>query len=219
MASAIRSISNADETQLGVINKALIERGYQPVVRADMYYKMENGESVNSFVNRTDEERDRLKDRIKQDYKKLPEETQAAIKRYTAGGWKVARYDNNAEMNKPIDDYVRSTPLKEDIMLVRGINGGTPESSAFIETIMNTPIGDTYKADGFSSFTANKLVSSSFVNSDLKISMVGRKGQKIAPLYGGESKAHEIEFIPPTNSTFRVLQKGLGSVVVELVDE
>ena len=219
LASAIRSISNADETQLGVLNKALIERGYQPVVRADMYYKMENGESVNSFVNRTDEERDRLKNRIKQDYKKLPEETQAAIKRYTGGGWKVARYDNNTEMNKPIDDYVRSTPLKEDIMLVRGINGGTPKSSAFIETIMNTPIGGTYKADGFSSFTANKLVSSSFVNSDLKISMVGRKGQKIAPLYGGNSKAHEIEFLPPTNSTFRVLQKGLGSVVIELVDE
>lgn len=138
--------------------------------------------------------------------------------RYTTGGWKVARYDKNTEMNKPIDDYVRSTPLKEDIMLVRGINGGTPASSAFIETIMNTPIGGTYKADGFSSFTANKLYNSSFVNSDLKISMVGRKGQKIAPLYG-KKHTEEMEFIPPTNSTFRVLQKGLGSVVVELVDE
>ena len=215
--NVISGISRLDEYQIAVANKALIEKGYQPVVRADMYYKMKGEGSVNSFVTRSTEETLALKEKIKNSYKKLPQETKEAIKKYTGSGWRKARYDGDTSMNKPINDYVRSTPLEEDIMLIRGLRGGDPESNKFIEKIMNTPIGGTYRADGFSSFSAGRM-STSFANTPFKISMVGRKGQKIAPLYAKDYTS-EMEFIPPTDSTFRVLQKGLGSVVVELVDE
>lgn len=214
---AILNSSRNSKYEMAMLNKALIEKGYQPVVRADMYHEMTTGKPIDFAPHLNRETLMKHVADLKSAYQKLPKETQDAIRKYTGSGWRSARYEGDTSMNKPINDYVRSTPLKEDIVLMRGLSAGSPEANKFIETIMNTPIGGTYKADGFSSFSSNKMAGS-FGNAHFKISMVGKKGQKIAPLYR-KGLANEMEYIPPTDSTFRVLQKGLGSVVVELVDE
>lgn len=116
-------------------------------------------------------------------------------------------------VNEGIDRYIKDQSLEENLVLNRWLRLDDP-SNIDAKEILTAKEGDIIEDLSYSSFTSSNDMEGLSITADFKITLLAKKGQQIANVNNKE----EHEYMTNKGSKFRVLKKGFGTLVVELLD-
>lgn len=206
-----------ESTQRAEVNKVLIDSGYLPVANGVLYSEW-NGVKYKHFTGHTFEDEDEMIDYYEKQGKKLKvTKTQyKALKRYMGTDYEAIRDYNygkgggtgTALMAQLIAEAIDKNPCKENLVLYRRLEARDMNS---LNELLNAEVGSVIEDKSFSSFSLKQL--SSF-GSDFQITLLAKKGDKVANI---NNTVAEYEYLTQRFSKFKVLAKGLNSIVVEMV--
>lgn len=199
------------------VNKMLIDSGYLPVANGVLYSEW-NGAKYKHFTGHTFEDEGEMIDYYEKQGKKLKvTKTQyKALKRYMGTDYEAIRDYNYGKgggtgialMAQLIAKAIDKNPCKENLVLYRRLEARDMNS---LNELLNAEVGSVIEDKSFSSFSLKQL--SSF-GSDFQITLLAKKGDKVANI---NNTIAEYEYLTQRFSKFKVLAKGLNSIVVEMV--
>lgn len=199
------------------VNKMLIDSGYLPVANGVLYSEW-NGVKYKHFTGHTLEDEGEMIDYYEKQGKKLKvTKTQyKALKRYMGTDYEAIRDYNYGKgdgtgialMAQLIAEAIDKNPCKENLVLYRRLEARDMNS---LNELLNAEVGSVIEDKSFSSFSLKQL--SSF-GSDFQITLLAKKGDKVANI---NNTIAEYEYLTQRFSKFKVLAKGLNSIVVEMV--
>lgn len=199
------------------VNKMLIDSGYLPVANGVLYSEW-NGVKYKHFTGHTFEDEGEMIDYYEKQGKKLKvTKTQyKALKRYMGTDYEAIRDYNYGKgggtgialMAQLIAEAIDKNPCKENLVLYRRLEARDMNS---LNELLNAEVGSVIEDKSFSSFSLKQL--SSF-GSDFQITLLAKKGDKVANI---NNTVAEYEYLTQRFSKFKVLAKGLNSIVVEMV--
>lgn len=199
------------------VNKMLIDSGYLPVANGVLYSEW-NGMKYKHFTGNTFEDKSEMENYYEEQGKKLKvTDTQSkALKRYMGTDYEAIRDYNYGKgggknaplMAKAIAEAIDKNPCKENLVLYRRLEARDMNS---LNELLNAEVGSVIEDKSFSSFSLKQL--SSF-GSDFQITLLAKKGDKVANI---NNTVAEYEYLTQRFSKFKVLAKGLNSIVVEMV--
>ena len=206
-----------ESTQRAEVNKVLIDSGYLPVANGVLYSEW-NGVKYKHFTGHTFEDEGEMIDYYEKQGKKLKvTKTQyKALKRYMGTDYEAIRDYNYGKgggtgialMAQLIAEAIDKNPCKENLVLYRRLEARDMNS---LNELLNAEVGSVIEDKSFSSFSLKQL--SSF-GSDFQITLLAKKGDKVANI---NNTIAEYEYLTQRFSKFKVLAKGLNSIVVEMV--
>lgn len=206
-----------ESTQRAEVNKVLIDSGYLPVANGVLYSEW-NGVKYKHFTGHTFEDEGEMIDYYEKQGKKLKvTKTQyKALKRYMGTDYEAIRDYNYGKgggtgialMAQLIAEAIDKNPCKENLVLYRRLEARDMNS---LNELLNAEVGSVIEDKSFSSFSLKQL--SSF-GSDFQITLLAKKGDKVANI---NNTVVEYEYLTQRFSKFKVLAKGLNSIVVEMV--
>ncbi len=206
-----------ESTQRAEVNKVLIDSGYLPVANGVLYSEW-NGVKYKHFTGHTFEDEGEMIDYYEKQGKKLKvTKTQSkALKRYMNIDYEAIRDYNYGKgggagvalMAQSIAEAIDKNPCKENLVLYRRLEARDMNS---LNELLNAEVGSVIEDKSFSSFSLKQL--SSF-GSDFQITLLAKKGDKVANI---NNTVAEYEYLTQRFSKFKVLAKGLNSIVVEMV--
>ena len=206
-----------ESTQRAEVNKVLIDSGYLPVANGVLYSEW-NGVKYKHFTGHTFEDEGEMIDYYEKQGKKLKvTKTQyKALKRYMGTDYEAIRDYNYGKgggtgialMAQLIAEAIDKNPCKENLVLYRRLEARDMNS---LNELLNAEVGSVIEDKSFSSFSLKQL--SSF-GSDFQITLLAKKGDKVANI---NNTVAEYEYLTQRFSKFKVLAKGLNSIVVEMV--
>lgn len=206
-----------ESTQRAEVNKVLIDSGYLPVANGVLYSEW-NGVKYKHFTGHTFEDEDEMIDYYEKQGKKLKvTKTQyKALKRYMGTDYEAIRDYNYGKgggtgialMAQLIAEAIDKNPCKENLVLYRRLEARDMNS---LNELLNAEVGSVIEDKSFSSFSLKQL--SSF-GSDFQITLLAKKGDNVANI---NNTIGEYEYLTQRASKFKVLAKGLNSIVVEMV--
>lgn len=206
-----------ESTQRAEVNKVLIDSGYLPVANGVLYSEW-NGVKYKHFTGHTFEDEGEMIDYYEKQGKKLKvTKTQyKALKRYMDTDYEAIRDYNYGKgggtgialMAQLIAEAIDKNPCKENLVLYRRLEARDMNS---LNELLNAEVGSVIEDKSFSSFSLKQL--SSF-GSDFQITLLAKKGDKVANI---NNTVAEYEYLTQRFSKFKVLAKGLNSIVVEMV--
>lgn len=206
-----------ESTQRAEVNKVLIDSGYLPVANGVLYSEW-NGVKYKHFTGHTLEDEGEMIDYYEKQGKKLKvTKTQyKALKRYMGTDYEAIRDYNYGKgggtgialMAQLIAEAIDKNPCKENLVLYRRLEARDMNS---LNELLNAEVGSVIEDKSFSSFSLKQL--SSF-GSDFQITLLAKKGDKVANI---NNTVAEYEYLTQRFSKFKVLAKGLNSIVVEMV--
>ena len=206
-----------ESTQRAEVNKVLIDSGYLPVANGVLYSEW-NGVKYKHFTGHTLEDEGEMIDYYEKQGKKLKvTKTQyKALKRYMGTDYEAIRDYNYGKgggtgialMAQLIAEAIDKNPCKENLVLYRRLEARDMNS---LNELLNAEVGSVIEDKSFSSFSLKQL--SSFGN-DFQITLLAKKGDKVANI---NNTVAEYEYLTQRFSKFKVLAKGLNSIVVEMV--
>lgn len=209
--------SYLESTQRAEVNKVLIDSGYLPVANGVLYSEW-NGVKYKHFTGHTFEDEGEMIDYYEKQGKKLKvTKTQyKALKRYMGTDYEAIRDYNYGKgggtgialMAQLIAEAIDKNPCKENLVLYRRLEARDMNS---LNELLNAEVGSVIEDKSFSSFSLKQL--SSF-GSDFQITLLAKKGDKVANI---NNTIAEYEYLTQRFSKFKVLAKGLNSIVVEMV--
>lgn len=206
-----------ESTQRAEVNKVLIDSGYLPIANGVLYSEW-NGVKYKHFTGHTFEDEDEMIDYYEKQGKKLKvTDTQSkALKRYMNIDYEAIRDYNYGKgggagvalMAQSIAEAIDKNPCKENLVLyrrleLREING--------LNELLNAEVGSVIEDKSFSSFSLKQL---NAFGSDFQITLLAKKGDKVTNI---NNTIDEYEYLTQRFSKFKVLAKGLNSIVVEMV--
>lgn len=201
--------------QRAEVNKLLVDSNYLPIANGVLYSEW-NGMKYKHFTGK--EDLSEMKDYYEKQGKKLKvtKSQSDALRRYMGIEYEAIRdynYGKGGGKNAPlitqaIADAIDKNPCKENIVLYRRLE--TRDLNGLNE-LLNAEVGSVIEDKSFSSFSLKQL--SSFGN-DFQITLLAKKGDKVANI---NNTIDEYEYLTQRNSEFKVLAKGLNSIVVEMV--
>lgn len=199
------------------VNKMLIDSGYLPVANGVLYSEW-NGVKYKHFTGHTFEDEDEMIDYYKKQGKKLKvTDTQSkALKRYMGTDYEAIRDYNYGKgggknaplMAKAIAEAIDKNPCKENLVLYRRLEARDMNS---LNELLNAEVGSIIEDKSFSSFSLKQL---NEFGSDFQITLLAKKGDNVANI---NNTIGEYEYLTQRASKFKVLAKGLNSIVVEMV--
>lgn len=206
-----------ESTQRAEVNKVLIDSGYLPVANGVLYSEW-NGVKYKHFTGHTFEDEGEMIDYYEKQGKKLKvTKTQyKALKRYMGTDYEAIRDYNYGKgggtgialMAQLIAEAIDKNPCKENLVLYRRLEARDMNS---LNELLNAEVGSVIEDKSFSSFSLKQL--SSF-GSDFQITLLAKKGDKVTNI---NNTIDEYEYLTQRFSKFKVLAKGLNSIVVEMV--
>lgn len=206
-----------ESTQRAEVNKVLIDSGYLPVANGVLYSEW-NGVKYKHFTGHNLDDRKEMENYYEEQGKKLKvTDTQSkALKRYMGTDYEAIRDYNYGKgggknvplMAKAIAEAIDKNPCKENLVLYRRLELREMNS---LNELLNAEVGSIIEDKSFSSFSLKQL--SSF-GSDFQITLLAKKGDKVANI---NNTVDEYEYLTQRFSKFKVLAKGLNSIVVEMV--
>lgn len=206
-----------ESTQRAEVNKVLIDSGYLPVANGVLYSEW-NGVKYKHFTGHTFEDEDEMIDYYEKQGKKLKvTKTQyKALKRYMGTDYEAIRDYNYGKgggtgialMAQLIAEAIDKNPCKENLVLYRRLEARDMNS---LNELLNAEVGSVIEDKSFSSFSLKQL---SLFGSDFQITLLAKKGDKVANI---NNTVAEYEYLTQRFSKFKVLAKGLNSIVVEMV--
>lgn len=204
-----------ESTQRAEVNKVLIDSGYLPVANGVLYSEW-NGVKYKHFTGHTFE--DEMIDYYEKQGKKLKvTDTQSkALKRYMNIDYEAIRDYNYGKgggagvalMAQSIAEAIDKNPCKENLVLYRRLELREINS---LNELLNAEVGSVIEDKSFSSFSLKQL---NEFGSDFQITLLAKKGDKVTNI---NNTIDEYEYLTQRFSKFKVLAKGLNSIVVEMV--
>lgn len=199
------------------VNKMLIDSGYLPVANGVLYSEW-NGVKYKHFTGHNLDDRKEMKNYYEEQGKKLKvTDTQSkALKRYMGTDYEAIRDYNYGKgggknvplMAKAIAEVIDKNPCKENLVLYRRLESREMNS---LNELLNAEVGSTIEDKSFGSFSLKQL--NEFGN-DFQITLLAKKGDNVANI---NNTIGEYEYLTQRASKFKVLAKGLNSIVVEMV--
>lgn len=199
------------------VNKMLIDSGYLPVANGVLYSEW-NGVKYKHFTGHTFEDEGEMIDYYEKQGKKLKvTKTQyKALKRYMGTDYEAIRDYNYGKgggtgialMAQLIAEAIDKNPCKENLVLYRRLEARDMNS---LNELLNAEVGSVIEDKSFSSFSLKQL---SLFGSDFQITLLAKKGDKVANI---NNTVAEYEYLTQRFSKFKVLAKGLNSIVIEMV--
>lgn len=199
------------------VNKMLIDSGYLPVANGVLYSEW-NGVKYKHFTGHTFEDEGEMIDYYEKQGKKLKvTKTQyKALKRYMGTDYEAIRDYNYGKgggtgialMAQLIAEAIDKNPCKENLVLYRRLEARDMNS---LNELLNAEVGSVIEDKSFSSFSLKQL---SLFGSDFQTTLLAKKGDKVANI---NNTVDEYEYLTQRFSKFKVLAKGLNSIVVEMV--
>ena len=206
-----------ESTQRAEVNKVLIDSGYLPVANGVLYSEW-NGVKYKHFTGHTFEDEDEMIDYYEKQGKKLKvTDTQSkALKRYMNIDYEAIRDYNYGKgggagvalMAQSIAEAIDKNPCKENLVLYRRLELREINS---LNELLNAEVGSVIEDKSFSSFSLKQL---NEFGSDFQITLLAKKGDKVTNI---NNTIDEYEYLTQRFSKFKVLAKGLNSIVVEMV--
>lgn len=206
-----------ESTQRAEVNKVLIDSGYLPVANGVLYSEW-NGVKYKHFTGHTFEDEDEMIDYYEKQSKKLKvTDTQSkALKRYMKIDYEAIRDYNYGKgggagvalMAQSIAEAIDKNPCKENLVLYRRLELREINS---LNELLNAEVGSVIEDKSFSSFSLKQL---NEFGSDFQITLLAKKGDKVTNI---NNTIDEYEYLTQRFSKFKVLAKGLNSIVVEMV--
>lgn len=111
-------------------------------------------------------------------------------------------------MAKAIAEAIDKNPCKENLVLYRRLEARDMNS---LNELLNAEVGSIIEDKSFGSFSLKQL---SAFGSDFQITLLAKKGDNVANI---NNTIGEYEYLTQRASKFKVLAKGLNSIVVEMV--
>lgn len=199
------------------VNKMLIDSGYLPVANGVLYSEW-NGIKYKHFTGHNLDDRKEMENYYEEQGKKLKvTDTQSkALKRYMGTDYEAIRDYNYGKgggkniplMAKAIAEAIDKNPCKENLVLYRRLELREMNS---LNELLNAEVGSTIEDKSFGSFSLKQL--NEFGN-DFQITLLAKKGDNVANV---NNTIGEYEYLTQRASKFKVLAKGLNSIVVEMV--
>nr|DAJ68373.1 MAG TPA: VIP2 [Caudoviricetes sp.] len=209
--------SNLESTQRAEVNKVLIDSGYLPIANGVLYSEW-NGVKYKHFTGHILEDQENMKNYYKEQGKKLKvTDTQSkALRRYMANDYEIIRDYNYGKgggsnvslMAQAIASAIDKNPCKENLVLYRRLELREINS---LNELLNAEVGSIIEDKSFGSFSLKQM---SVFGSDFQITLLAKKGDKVANI---NNTIGEYEYLTQRLSKFKVLAKGLNSIVVEMV--
>ena len=206
-----------ESTQRAEVNKVLIDSGYLPVANGVLYSEW-NGVKYKHFTGHTFEDEDEMIDYYEKQGKKLKvTDTQSkALERYMNIDYEAIRDYNYGKgggagvalMAQSIAEAIDKNPCKENLVLYRRLELREINS---LNELLNAEVGSVIEDKSFSSFSLKQL---NEFGSDFQITLLAKKGDKVTNI---NNTIDEYEYLTQRFSKFKVLAKGLNSIVVEMV--
>ena len=199
------------------VNKMLIDLGYLPVANGVLYSEW-NGVKYKHFTGHILEDMAEMGNYYEEQGKKLKvTDTQSkALKRYMGTDYEAIRDYNYGKgggkntplMAKAIAEAIDKNPCKENLVLYRRLELREINS---LNELLNAEVGSVIEDKSFSSFSLKQL---NEFGSDFQITLLAKKGDKVTNI---NNTIDEYEYLTQRFSKFKVLAKGLNSIVVEMV--
>lgn len=199
------------------VNKMLIDLGYLPVANGVLYSEW-NGVKYKHFTGHILEDQQDMENYYEEQGKKLKvTDTQSkALKRYMGTDYEAIRDYNYGKgggkntplMAKAIAEAIDKNPCKENLVLYRRLEARDMNS---LNELLNAEVGSIIEDKSFSSFSLKQL---NEFGSDFQITLLAKKGDNVANI---NNTIGEYEYLTQRASKFKVLAKGLNSIVVEMV--
>ena len=199
------------------VNKMLIDSGYLPVANGVLYSEW-NGIKYKHFTGHNLDDRKEMENYYEEQGKKLKvTDTQSkALKRYMGTDYEAIRDYNYGKgggkniplMAKAIAEAIDKNPCKENLVLYRRLELREMNS---LNELLNAEVGSTIEDKSFGSFSLKQL--NEFGN-DFQITLLAKKGDNVANV---NNTIGEYEYLTQRASKFKVLAKGLNSIVIEMV--
>ena len=195
----------------------LIDSGYLPIANGVLYSEW-NGVKYKHFTGHTFEDKDEMIDYYEKQGKKLKvTDTQSkALKRYMNIDYEAIRDYNYGKgggksvslMAQSIAEAIDKNPCKENLVLYRRLEARGLNS---LNELLNAEVGSVIEDKSFSSFSLKQLPT---FGNDFQITLLAKKGDKVANI---NNTIKEYEYLTQRFSKFKVLAKGLNSIVVEMM--
>lgn len=225
------SYMRGSQSEKLAINKALIESGKQPIVDGMMFGTFDGVDYTdysqsNDRANWYDDQSEKI-DASKEEKESLKGyiTDSRAMRSYSTRGeayepldWSSPR--NNAYNQRRLDymgniathstnisSYIDKNRLDSDIMLYRSLR---MNSGYELDDFYAAEVGDVIEDKSFSSFS---LSASRSFGTDMQITLLAKKGDPVA----NTGNDVNLEYIADKNSRFKVIAKGLNSMVVQMV--
>lgn len=199
------------------VNKMLIDSGYLPVANGILYSEW-NGVKYKHFTGQVFEDKSEMVNYYEEQGKKLKvTDTQSkALKRYMGTDYEAIRDYNYGKgggagvalIAQSIAEAIDKNPCKENLVLYRRLELREINS---LNELLNAEVGSVIEDKSFSSFSLKQL---NEFGSDFQITLLAKKGDKVANI---NNTVAEYEYLTQRFSKFKVLAKGLNSIVVEMV--
>lgn len=199
------------------VNKMLIDSGYLPVANGVLYSEW-NGVKYKHFTGHNLDDRKEMENYYEEQGKKLKvtDIQSKALKRYMGTDYEAIRDYNYGKgggknvplMAKAIAEAIDKNPCKENLVLYRRLEARDTNS---LNELLNAEVGSIIEDKSFGSFSLKQL--NEFGN-DFQITLLAKKGDDVANI---NNTIGEYEYLTQRASKFKVLAKGLNSIVVEMV--
>lgn len=204
-------------THRAEVNKILINSGYLPIANGVLYSEW-NGMKYKHFTGQISEDKSEMENYYKEQGKKLKvTDTQSkALKGYMNIDYEAIRDYNYGKgggtrvalMAQSIAEAIDKNPCKENLVLYRRLEARDINS---LNELLNAEVGSIIEDKSFGSFSLQQL---NEFGSDFQITLLAKKGDKVANI---NNTIYEYEYLTQRLSKFKVLAKGLNSIVVEMV--
>lgn len=204
-------------THRAEVNKILINSSYLPIANGVLYSEW-NGMKYKHFTGQISEDKSEMENYYKEQGKKLKvTDTQfKALKGYMNIDYEAIRDYNYGKgggtrvalMAQSIAEAIDKNPCKENLVLYRRLEARDINS---LNELLNAEVGSIIEDKSFSSFSLQQL---NEFGSDFQITLLAKKGDKVANI---NNTIYEYEYLTQRLSKFKVLAKGLNSIVVEMV--
>lgn len=215
--SILDAYANMGTNHRAEVNKILVDSGYLPVANGVLYSEW-NGVKYKHFIGHILEDQENMENYYEEQGKKLKvTDTQSkALKRYMGTDYEAIRDYNYGKgggkniplMAKAIAEAIDKNPCKENLVLYRRLEARDMNS---LNELLNAEVGSIIEDKSFGSFSLKQL---SAFGSDFQITLLAKKGDNVANI---NNTIGEYEYLTQRASKFKVLAKGLNSIVVEMV--
>lgn len=223
-------VDPSKNTQLQ-INAALLDQGLKPIMEPFMFteYGGEKYKSYDQYFMTPGESGRIYRENLRPAETSLSNDEFEAMRFYgrgfdsairqlnTYGEVKEARFgrepseeyvEQTKEINTSLERYLDKNRLKENLILSRRLKFGD-KKNPFSEL----KPGDTFTDPSFGSYSLQQIGS---FGKDFQITLLARRGQPINAIR--TEYISEMEYLTQKGLTFRVLETGYKSIVIEMVD-
>lgn len=214
------------------MNQQLIKKGYLPVVNGILYSSHKGVDYKHFDFNDSDSKSEALKYYEKEgaeNFKNIDNETGFALQSYMGFSYEDIRSYNLGDterlirqekldgiktMSDNIDKYIDEHRITDNLILNRRLrlNSENITNKDFTRWF-TAEVGEIIEDKSFSSFSLDQM---SAFGDDLQITLLAKKGQAVSNI---NNDIEEYEYLTQRNSKFKIISRGLNSIVVELLDE